>query len=193
MQLYSRLARGMAAACLLALAACALPPPIQAPEGSGPAFSRVGRFALHVQEADGKENAVQGSFAWRDDGSRLQLDLASPLGDTLARVDVNPDTAVLRKSNGDEIQAYDADELVSLVLGSPVPVSGLRDWLRGRTAARAKAVVSQRDEQGRPLAFVQDGWQVKAQQYDAEGPTRLQLARSQDGQDVDLRLVINTP
>ena len=188
-----RLARAAVAGGFIALlAACAVPVPIPAPQGAeeSRSLSRVGRFALRVEELGGKQNAVQGSFAWRDDGSRLALDLVSPLGATLARVEASPGQAVLRESNGKETRAGDPDELVGIVLGSDIPVSGLRDWLRGRLA-EAEANVSERDELGRPLVFEQSGWHVTARQYDALGPTRLQMARNEDGQEVDLRLVIN--
>jgi hypothetical protein len=38
---------------------------------------------------------VQGSFVWRDVGGRLTLDLNNPFGSTLARVQVDPDQAVV--------------------------------------------------------------------------------------------------
>ncbi|MDX3905917.1 MAG: outer membrane lipoprotein LolB [Pigmentiphaga sp.] len=189
-----RLARAAATGALIALVgACAVPVPIPAPQGADESrsLSRVGRFALRVEEISGKQNAVQGSFAWRDDGSSLALDLVSPMGATLARVEAAPGRAVLRESNGKETRAGDPDELVGIVLGSDIPVSGLRDWLRGRIAARPAAVIVERDEQGRPLVFDQAGWRVTAREYDAMGPTRLHLARNEAGQEVDLRLVIN--
>ena len=57
------------AAALLVLAGCAsVPKPLG--DGSDGAFTRVGRFAIAVAHADGKQEAVQGGFAWRDDGIR---------------------------------------------------------------------------------------------------------------------------
>jgi len=50
----------------LTLAACTTTPkPI---EGVSPdAFSRIGRFAITVNEESGKQSAVQGGFSWSDD------------------------------------------------------------------------------------------------------------------------------
>src|SRR3546814_21058437 len=79
------------------------------------------------------KRAVQGGFAWYDDGVGMELDLANPLGSTLARVEVTPAGATLFRSDGTTQQARTADALVAQVLGSPIPVEGLRDWLRGRT------------------------------------------------------------
>ncbi|GAA4339228.1 lipoprotein insertase outer membrane protein LolB [Pigmentiphaga soli] len=182
---------GALAAAAMLLAGCAAPRPIPA-EGGGAALSRVGRFALRIDEPGGKQNAVQGGFAWRDDGRKLVLDLVSPLGATLARVEAGPGQALLRESNGKETRADNPDALVAIVLGKPIPVEGLRDWLRGELAKQPPAEVAERDAGGRPLAFEQGGWRVRARDYDTAGPTRLQMARTEPtGEDVDLRLVID--
>lgn len=196
----SGLARLLIPAVLIgALSACAVPVPIPVPVGAAEAptataLSRVGRFALRVDEVGGKQNAVQGGFAWRDDGQSLVLDLVSPLGATLARVEAGPHGAMLREANGNETHALNPDALVALVLGSRIPVAGMRDWLRGTLPDSPPATVTEKDAQGRPTAFEQAGWQVQASQYDASGPTRMALQRQEPtGQNVDLRLVINTP
>src|SRR3546814_9254470 len=67
-----------------------------------------------------------------DTGNALTLDLTNPLGNTLARVSVLPGLATLTRSNGEREQAAHPDALVEQVLGSPMPVAGLRDWLQGR-------------------------------------------------------------
>jgi outer membrane lipoprotein LolB len=134
--------------------------------------------------------AIQGGFAWQDDGRKLVLDLANPLGTTLARVESGPDGAMLRESNGRETFADDPDGLAARALGSPIPVAGLRDWLRGRVADAPRGQVSARDEQSRATVFAQDGWDVRVTQYDDIGPVRLQMMRTEPGRTIDLRLVI---
>lgn len=178
----------LAAACVAVLAGCATPRlPGVGGEGDG-SLSRTGRFAVRVDEADGRQQAVQGGFAWRDDGRRLTLDLANPLGSTLARVEVADGAATLRRSDGSVEQAPDADSLVEQALGSPIPVSGLRDWMRGRLAA-APAAEPSRDAQGRPAAFVQGGWAVRLSRYDAAGPLLLSMERQEAGRRISVRLV----
>src|SRR5690606_34910553 len=138
----------------------------------GAAFDRTGRFALTVNHVGGKQEAVQGGFAWHDTGDSLTLDLANPLGSTLARVSVEPGRASMVRSNGEREFAPDPDALVDQVLGSPMPVGGLRYWLQGRTGPGPTASV-QKDDQGRLTAFVQDGWQAQLSRYDALGPRLL--------------------
>ena len=182
----------IAGALCLMLAACVTPDRIG---GSGRAdeFSRVGRFALTVTEPDGKQDAVQGGFSWLDEGNRYVLDLTNPLGSTQARVEGTARGATLTRANGEVLQADDPDALAEDALGSPVPVSGMRDWLRGRTARQPAATQLQSDAQNRPTSFQQGGWQANLSRYDAQGPQLLVLERRVDGRRVVVRLVVNAP
>src|SRR5699024_8436609 len=99
-------------------------------------FERVGRFAINVEGPEGQRDAVQGSFSWKDDGQRLRLELFDPLGATQARVEVTDNLAWVQHADGREEYAAHADALMAQVVGSPIPVAGLRDWLEGHTGAR---------------------------------------------------------
>lgn len=171
------------------IAGCAAPRMIS--PDADTAFQRTGRFAVTVKTFSGAQDAVQGGFAWQDTGSVLTLDLANPLGSTLARVTVRDGVAMLTHSNGAQEYAQDADGLVEKVLGSPVPVSGLRDWLRGRTATDSAHQVQTDGTTGQLAGFVQDGWRVRLSRYDALGPTVLQLNRRDAQRDISVRLAIS--
>ncbi|MFW7340445.1 lipoprotein insertase outer membrane protein LolB [Pollutimonas sp. H1-120] len=179
-------AAGLAA---LLLAACATPQKIGR-DASGAAFERAGRFAVSVNYFGGRHEAVQGGFAWRDTGSVLTLDLANPLGNTLARVEVEPGLATLTRSNGVREQAAHPDALVEQVLGSPIPVAGLRDWLRGQVAGVGVSGL-QKNEQGQVSAFSQDGWRVQLSRYDGQGPALLQMNRNDPDRSISVRLVVD--
>lgn len=183
--------RAAVAAVVCALvAACATPVPVSGPSGDG-VFSRTGRFAVRVDHDTGKQEAVQGGFAWREADGRLVLDLANPLGSTLARVQADGSQAVLTRSDGSQTRAATPDALVAEVLGGDIPVAGLRDWLRGRLPARPAAESVERDAAGRPVAFVQGGWRARLSRYDDQGPRLLQMDRSQAGQRISVRLVVD--
>ena len=178
----------LALATVLA-AGCASPPRI-AGEATGPSFDRTGRFALSVEHRGGKQDAVQGGFAWRDTPSGQMLDLANPLGNTLARIDLQPGKAVLTRTDGTVEEASDPDGLVELVLGSPIPIAGLRYWLRGNLAPGAAEHV-EKDAEGRLHRFAQQGWRVELSRYDEEGPRLLRLRRTEPARDISLRLVVD--
>jgi len=178
------------AGVLIMLAGCATAP--QPIAGAGGAFARTGRFAISVSYAEGRQEAVQGGFAWLDDGVTYRLDLTNPLGSTEARVDGRPGTAVLTRANGSHLEAVDPDALVEDALGSPVPVGGLRDWLRGKVGS-AESSGLRRDVQGRPETFEQDGWQASLSRYDTLGPRLLVLRREEPLRSISVRLVVDAP
>lgn len=186
--------RGMAWCCaglvVALLGACATPQKIGQQAADG-VFERTGRFALSVTHTGGKQEAVQGGFAWHDSGRELMLDLANPLGSTLARVQVLPGQSVLTRSNGSTERAQHPDALVELVLGSPIPVAGLRDWLRGQTGNAAVADLK-KDTQGKISSFSQQGWRVQLSRYDATGPALLQMNRNDASRTISVRLVIDS-
>jgi len=194
MMAWLRIARLKAVLAFLAvaglMAGCATPARIAGQPGGAPTFDRTGRFAVNVVYRDGKQDAVQGRFAWQDSGQRLVLDLANPLGSTLARVEVSSGMAVMTRSNGEIERASTADGLVDHVLGSPIPVAGLRDWLRGRTG-RDPVQGLERDASGQIAAFTQSGWRVALSRYDVLGPRLLQLSRVDFDRDIRVRLVID--
>lgn len=175
-----------------ALAACTTTPkPIEG--ASANAFSRIGRFAITVNEEGGKQSAVQGGFSWSDDGQRYVLDLTNPLGSTQARVEGGPGGATLTKADGTRLQATDPDALAEDALGNRVPVSGLRDWLRGRVPADPPVSDLTKDELGHPASFEQGGWRAHLSRYDTQGPLLLVLDRNEPGRRIVVRLVVNQP
>ena len=170
------------------LAGCATPDRIA---GDGSAFERTGRFAVNVSEPGRAPEAVQGAFAWRDTGSVLRLDLANPLGTTLARIEVRPDRAVLEHADGSTETAAHADALVEQVLGAALPVANLRHWLQGRTGS-GPVTALQQDARGRPESFTQEGWELRLTRYDALGPGLLRLERRDGARQISVRLALDT-
>lgn len=170
------------------LTACAVPQKIG---GTEPGFERAGRFSVTVEEADGQIESVQGGFAWHDTGQLLQLNLANPLGSTLARLEVQPSQVVLTRADGSRETAPSPEALVARILGGPLPVTGLRQWLQGKVNT-ASAQNLQKNSQGQIEAFEQLGWQVQLQRYDEQGPARLNLRRSDTGRTIRVRLLIDS-
>ena len=132
-----RLTRVAVLAVIAALAACSTPKPLI---DADPSLSHVqqllrdGRFALLVFDRALVRNtdSVQGNFRWLSQQERITLDLSSPLGQVLARVEVRPGHASMTRANGEYLEASNPDELVTYVLGNPIPVSGLQYWIHGR-------------------------------------------------------------
>ncbi|NLB31091.1 MAG: outer membrane lipoprotein LolB [Alcaligenaceae bacterium] len=174
------------------MSACTLTPKVDSEQLTEEV--RVGRFAvLSYDKRDNvNKDAVQGGFVWRDRGRTLDIDLTNPLGNTLARVEVSDFQSVLINSSDQRLVAVSPDDLMARVLdGRPLPVSGLRYWVRGELMPAIQAQNVERDEQGRLVSAYQHGWQINLSAYDAKGPTRLHLIRNEAVERITVRLTID--
>lgn len=152
-----------------------------------------GRFSVLVA-ADGRQDSGAGRFTLAVNGADVTLDLASPLGTTLARVEVDARGARLTRGDGDgprELRGADAESLTWEALGWPLPVAGFADWIAGRPAP-AKPVEVRTDD-----AFVQDGWTIRVlERFESGAPRRLQIERPElrgVAPAITLRLVLDAP
>lgn len=184
---------GLLSTLLLTLVGCATQAPTPPELVVGGEFVRHGRFALRSEAPNQAPEAVQGGFAWRDANGRLTLDLSNPFGNILARVNVEPNQATLTQPNGEVLRATDPDGLVQKAIGQRVPVRDLRQWLRAPLRALPAMQQIKRDDQGRIVAFEQNGWAVALTRFDAQGPRLLVLSRAEANQQIVIRLIVDTP
>jgi outer membrane lipoprotein LolB len=196
----------LAAAALLA--ACAGLP-------TGPAPERVhsGRFSLTADNGTQREN-VAGRFTLAVLRGALTLDLATPLGTTLASLHSDARGAVLTVAEaaaaGDgpdappaqrgprELRGPDAEALALDTLGWTLPFGGIRDWILGRPAP------GQPVRQASAEGFEQDGWTIRVlERFEGSAlPRRLLFERAaqapasgspRPAPAITLRLVLDAP
>jgi outer membrane lipoprotein LolB len=161
------------AVSLLSLAGCAtLPRPPDAQR------THSGRFAATLVQ-DGKGENTTGRFTLSVDAERLLLDLATPLGTTLARVESGPQGATLRvPGNGGmrEASGPNPEALAEELLGWPLPADGIGDWILGRPMPGRPA--DMQGDRAAPTTITQDGWTIEIAERFASGtPRRLTLTR----------------
>jgi outer membrane lipoprotein LolB len=179
---------------VLALGGCAA----YAPEA--PPLQRYsGRFAATVADGERRE-AASGRFTLAVYLDRTTVELASPLGNTMARVQADASGATLTAPQADGTLATwrgdSADALAESALGFALPVSGLADWLAGRPAPGRP---SRSTPAGGPAQRIeQDGWSIDIdERFDGSGePRRLTLsrdARPPSAPALRLRLVLDAP
>lgn len=154
---------------MLALTACASRWPHAEGQGhtqreSLQGFALAGRFALR-QEGQG----YAGRLDWRHAGEHDELLLSSPLGQGMAEIVSDADGARLTASDGTSHTAASPDALLQSVLGYPLPLSKLVDWVRGRSPDGGKLSV---DALGRPLQLRHEDWRIDYQ-YDSDDPQAL--------------------
>jgi outer membrane lipoprotein LolB len=157
-----------------------------------------GRLSVRYQQ-NGRDEAVHGSFTWTQQPGHTDIALLSPLGQTLALINVRPSSSTLTQAGQPPKSAADVDALAADTLGWPLPVSGLRDWLQGFiTDARGKRIAIAQQEEATETT-TDDGWQIRYAAWEADPadpgamrPRRIDLRRqTMEAGEVALRLVID--
>jgi outer membrane lipoprotein LolB len=156
-----------------------------------------GRFSV-VTTLAGKRDTGSGRFKLAVDRDAVTLDLDSPLGSTLARVEVDPQGARLTAPGNSagqrEVRGASAEALTYEVLGWPLPVAGFRDWIDGRPVP-TRAATEHTTNEGK--AFEQDGWTISVlERFDeGRGPPRRLVFERPEAQGltpaITLRLVLD--
>ncbi|HEU0202176.1 MAG TPA: outer membrane lipoprotein LolB, partial [Burkholderiaceae bacterium] len=152
-----------------------------------------GRFSLVV--GGEKPENVSGRFTLAVHAPDRTLDLATPIGTTLARIELTPAGARLIAQTQDgptELRGPDAEALTYEVFGWTLPMDGLADWILGRPAPDRPANTWRED--GKIVAFEQDGWSFEVlERFPNDMPRRLLARRPArlDAPPLTLRLVLD--
>lgn len=184
--------RSLAAAWLaLTLAACAsvgpAPAPAPADRPVAAAFDTAGRLS-----ARHGNDGVAVHFTWQHAPRDDVFDVATPLGQTVARLRGDAAGVFVERPGEAPRQYPDWDALTQSVLGVGLPVAGLVSWLQGAPAAIGASDV-ERDGAGRPLVLRQQGWEiVYAYPDDVPGarPMRL-IMRYPAAEPIEVRIVVD--
>jgi outer membrane lipoprotein LolB len=156
----------------------------------------VGRFAASAKLDDRQDN-LSGRFVLSVHGTSLTLDLASPLGTTLARVETGPQGARLTEPGSPprELRGPSAEALAEQALGFALPASGIGDWIVGRPVAQRASNTTL--QQGRVSEIEQDGWTIRIlERFGTNGlPRRLVFERPAFAASpaIRLQLVLDEP
>jgi outer membrane lipoprotein LolB len=165
------------------------------PDGATRGVNYEGRFALSVDGTDRHEN-LSGRFALTVAQSDVTLDLATPLGTTVARVQSGPAGARVTVPTAGGLrtdQGPDPETLSLRVLGWTLPMSGLGDWIEGRPAKGRPYELDPASDGATELR--QDGWTIRFEPRAADGRLRrLAMSRPQQGEApaVSLRVVLDS-
>lgn len=173
----------------VAISACTTLPPTREFERS-----YEGRFAVTAAWPDRTEN-TSGRFVLMVRADGITLDLASPLGNTLARIDTDAAgarmTAAAANGETQRLQGASADALAEQALGWPLPVAGLRDWITGRPMPGHPYAT------GADGAIEQDGWTIRVlERFEASGTPRhlvFERTATPEAPAVTVRLALDGP
>ena len=178
------------AATATLLAACASVPPATPASGTADVgdmpFSIGGRISARRADA-----GIAGAFTWIHDASHDAIDLSSPLGQTLAKLERGPDGVVVRLPDGRTQSAASWQALTERAFGVTIPVDGLAWWIRGVPRTGAPFTV-ERDSVGRASLLRQQAWTVVYAYADDAALRPFRASLSYPGAEpVEVRVVVD--
>ena len=145
-------------------------------------FALAGRFSM-TQGAQ----SYSGRLNWTHRAEGDLLLLSSPFGQGLAQIVREAGGVRLTAADGRVFEASDVEALTQEVLGYPVPLALLADWVRGHAGA-GRAL---RDDIGRLTHLEHEAWSIDFAYANSDShspPSRIQARRAGE---FELRLVID--
>jgi outer membrane lipoprotein LolB len=136
-------------------------------------------------------DALTANFRWRHASQRDELELASPLGQTVALLSGDASNVRLQAADGRVSTASDWSALTAQGLGWPLPVDGLAFWIQGAPHP-GSAFSTETGDDGRVALLRQDGWTIVYHAYTQAAapdwrPARMTLSYP----DVELRIAVD--
>jgi outer membrane lipoprotein LolB len=174
------------AVALVVLSGCAALAPSDRPAERAAAFDLVGRVAVTF---DGRN--FSSGLRWQHAVDRDEVWLMTPTGQALAHIQADEEGATLTGADRQTYSAADVEAITRRALGWELPLTRLAWWARGETVPGSQAGEVVRDQSGRLVRFIQDGWSITLAHPGADGrgamPQRVELVRGAH----QIRLVID--
>ena len=152
-----------------------------------------GRFSVAYEQSN-RPQSVQGRFQWQQQGQRIDIDLMSPLGQTMAKLAITPNSATIQQTGKEIKVAENVAELSEQTLGWSLPVAGMRDWLQGfnRSTANQRQIARPNEND----QFDTEGWHINYVSWQKNSvsvfPKRIDLTRtSPQLHQLSLRIIID--
>jgi outer membrane lipoprotein LolB len=146
-------------------------------------FSLQGRFSLRHEDRN-----YSGRLDWQHIGANSTVLLSSPFGQGMAEIRSGADGAHLTTSDGKQYVAADTQTLTAQVLGYPLPLTELTEWVRGRVAGETGV---ERDAQGRLARLRSADWRIDYSYGDDDPQALPNLLVVERGGELELRLRID--
>jgi outer membrane lipoprotein LolB len=138
-------------------------------------FDISGRFSI----TNAKDNNY-GNFTWVRQSPNENLELRSPIGNTVAKITIESGLATL-ETDGKTYHGQDLDSMLEKNLGFTLPMESLHYWIQGIALPNVPIEASLSD------GFIQLGWKVEYLAWsDPNHPRVLQCSRG----DLTIKLLL---
>jgi len=145
-----------------------------------------GRTAI----TQGKE-AWNAGLNWHENAGHYHIKLMGPFSQGGIHLEGTPEQVILTLSDGEMIAAATPEALLTKAFELKLPISALRDWVRGLPYAGAPYQTLEIDDQGRLKYLEQQQWKVDYQRYETYGQQHMPSKLFISHPDFSVRLVIN--
>ena len=146
----------------------------------------------------GRTMITQGSEAWsvglrwQENRGDYQIKLEGPFAQGGVTLDGDGEQVVLTMTTGEKVASTNPEELILETVGWNLPVSALRDWVRGLPYDKQAIDSISYDAKGQITHLVQQGWNIEFLRYvpfDGHSmPAKIFIKHP----DLSVRLVINS-
>lgn len=146
-----------------------------------------GRLGVQTEDNGGSLDLY-----WKQEGESYTIRLIAPFGQGTILIKGDSNGVYIKTKDAEEYAA-NADALLASTLGIDIPVTGLRDWLRGLPMGNKPASGQRWDDQGHLYSLTQANWNIEMNQYQQVGhyilPHSFYLGRD-DRPELGIRLLI---
>lgn len=151
------------------------------------AWSFRGRTVI-TQDREGWNAGVN----WTQNADVFQIRLTGPFSQGGVDLQGDSQQVTLTLSDGEQFHAATPEQLLSEVIGLRLPVSALRDWVRGLHHETLQIDARELDEQGRLVTLEQDGWHIAFMRYVPVAGQQLPDKVFIEHADLNVRIVVTS-
>ncbi len=155
--------------------------------------------AIRIFELNGRVNirvkaenkGYPGKIRWQHQGLEEDLWIYTPLGNLIARLEQDENTAAITTSQGEEFRAGTLSFLARDVLGYDLPIDALQYWVRGLEWPKGSTQNVVKDGEGRPASLSQDQWNITFLAWTSKDTNALPTKLNVENREMKLSLVID--
>ncbi|MDC9724599.1 MAG: lipoprotein insertase outer membrane protein LolB [Gammaproteobacteria bacterium] len=129
---------------------------------------------------------------WQEDRGNYQIKLEGPFSQGGVTLEGKKGHVVLTTADGKKLSATNPEALLMEAAGWNLPVSALRDWVKGIPYRKETFESVNYDDKGRITTLVQQGWNVEFLRYVPFGSHSMPSKVFIKHPDLSLRLVITS-
>jgi outer membrane lipoprotein LolB len=133
-------------------------------------------------------------LSWMQDGAQYRIDLLDSFGRIVARIEGDDAGVTMTQRDGTTTSARTPEVLMRQFYGVPLPLSGLRYWVRGvpEPGAEFDRHRKRLDDYGRLAQLQQAGWSIDYEAYADPKPLALPDKITVTGHDLRIKLVVDS-